>query len=499
MAIDVAEPLSPGWWMARLSRQLLFRYKRLEMLDLYMRGEPRVELGAQHMKDAYSQFMRKARSNFAELVVEAVRERMAVRGFRTAAESDDIGDDSAWAIWKANALDIESAQVHEHMLSMGDAYAIVGFDSETKRPIITGEDPRQVITQSDPTNPQKIIAALKLFHDDVNDTDLAYLYLPGVVYVAGRQRKARINPNDGSYVGPGISFSAAGWSWLDSALIPLEAMAIAENSAFDELVAQPLPDTAKDIVPVVRFPNKRERGEFEGHIDLLDRINHTILQRMVIATFQAFKQRAIKGELPDTDEAGDPIDYEKIFTADPGAIWQIPAAVEMWESGQVELSGIISAVKADVEHLASVTRTPMHYLTPGDAAQSAEGASLAREGLVFKTKDRISRAAVGWTQVMYLAYLFSGDAERADLGTLQPMWDPIERYSLAEMANASAQATTALPWETLMERVWQLSPEELQRAKTQRSADMVVAQVAAANAAASAPPPPPIINEPPVN
>ena len=44
-----------------------------------------------------------------------------------------------------------------------------------------------------------------------------------------------------------------------------------------------------------------------------------MLQRMTIATIQAFKQRAFKG-LPKTDpDTGEEIDYDSIFTADPGA------------------------------------------------------------------------------------------------------------------------------------------------------------------------------------
>lgn len=496
MAIDVLQPESPGWWLRRLSSKLLWRHRRLQLLDDYMQGLPPIDLGVPNQRRFYREFMTKARSNFAELVVEAVRERMSVQGFRTAADADDEGDSSAWSIWKSNHLDLESAQVHEQMLSMGDAYVIVGQDAVTNDPIITGEDPRECITEHDPLNPQKVVAALKLFHDDIAGMDLAYLYLPGVVYVAGRQRRAKVNQNDGTLlVGP--SFTPTGWDWLGSDMVTLEAAAFSDDADMLQTAGQQLPASMGAIVPVVRFANKRERGEFEGHRDLLDRINHTILQRLVITLFQAFRQRAVKGELPDTDEKGDPIDYDAVFSADPGALWQIPANVDMWESQQTDLSAVLNAVKADVEHLAAVTRTPIHYLTPGETAQSAEGASLSREGLVFKTEDRIRRASVGWTQVMHLAYLMTGDTERADLGQLDPIWAPVERYGLAEMAAASAQAITGLPWETLMELVWQMSPEALARAKSQRTVDEVVAQVAAAKAAELGKGAPPVIEEPP--
>lgn len=499
MAIDISQPQTPGWWLRRLSTKLLWRHRRLQLLDDYMQGIPPIDLGVPAQAKFYREFMKKARSNFAELVVEAPRERMSVTGFRTAAAADDLGDSDAWSIWKANNLPLESAQVHEQMLSLGDSYVIVGLDDTIQPPaaIITGEDPREVITESDPTNAQKVIAALKLFHDDVENLDLAYLYLPGVVYVAGRQRRAKVNQQTGEIlVGP--SFTPMSWDWLDG---ELNALNVTDFDDLDDLLengaAQPLPDSMGTVIPVVPFANKRHNGEFETHRDLLDRINHTILQRLVITLFQAFRQRAVKGELPDTDEKGEKIDYDKVFAADPGALWQIPANVDMWESNQADLTGVINAAKTDIEQLAAVTRTPIHYLTPGETAQSAEGASLAREGLVFKTQDRIARANAGWTQVMHLAYLMTGDTTRASLAELDPIWAPVERYSLAEMGAAAAQTITSLPWETQMEIVFQMSPEQLARAKSQRSVDMVVAQIALQKAAEAGTGAPPVIEEPP--
>lgn len=492
--IDTTQPLSPGWWMARLSNKLLRRQPRLHLLDCYLRGDPPLaDAGVANATEIYRAFQRKARSNFAELIVEAARERMSVTGFRTAVENEDIGDDTAWGIWKQNALDIQSTQVHKHMLGLGDGYVIVGLD-ENNAPLITAEDPRECITEHDPARPQKVIAALKLFHDNVNDYDLAYLYLPGIVYTAGRKRRAVIGAN--GIANTAVSFSASGWDWVDSQLESID-LSLLDNddpefaTQFAGTAGSPLPGNAADIVPVIPFSNLDHMSEFERHIDLLDRINHTILQRMVITTHQAFRQRAFLGDLPETDLAGNPIDYEKALRSDPGAVWNLPTGAQMWESGQVDLTGILSSISDDIEHLSSVTRTPMYYMTPGDTNQSAEGASLSREGLVFKTEDRISRANIGWAQVMYLAFLFTEDTERANLGTLDPIWAPVERNSLATMAAAAAQAITSLPVEMIQEVIWQFSPEQTARAKTYRMNQLLVAAQAAAMAALKAPAPTP--------
>lgn len=469
--IDTQVPESPGWWIARLSDKLKGRRPRLQSLyDRYL-GNPPLPEGAENARDAYKAFQRKARTNFAELIVEALRERCVLSGFRTAATDDENGDLVAWRMYKSAGLTVESADVHESMFAMGDGYVIVGRDDTTGRLIVTGEDPRQVVTEHDPREQRVVRAGLKMYYDDVDGFQYAYLYWRDA---AGQVRVsvARMGVPVTFGSRDAISFNPLSWDWDDS------------RGGEEGL---PLP-----AMPVVRFRNKRGLGEFETHVDLLDRINHMLLQRMVIATMQAFRQRAIKGDLPDKDEAGEDIDYDALFTADPGALWRLPAAVEMWESGQVDLTPILSSVKDDVLHLAAVTRTPLHMLTPDAAAQgSAEGASLQREGLVFKAEDRIVRLTASWAQVLSLMFLFAGDEERSKLDDIEVLWKPPERFSLSERASAATQAAAAgVPWRTRMSSIMQYGPDEIATMETERLDDAILAaQLAAQQAARQQQPP----------
>jgi hypothetical protein len=126
--IDVSAPGSPGWWLNRLIVELGKRRTRYELLDTYYRGESRRSraLATKATRQAYARLMALSRLNFAELVVEAVRERMKPVGFRTGAVPDGSGDAEAWRIWQANNLDADSDLVHTCQLSMSDAYVIVG-------------------------------------------------------------------------------------------------------------------------------------------------------------------------------------------------------------------------------------------------------------------------------------------------------------------------------------------------------------------------------------
>lgn len=457
--IDTQTPQSPGWWAQRLLKQLNDGKPRYDLLERHYRGTSQLPLFTnRNVRDAYHRLMEVARTNYAELVVEATRERMNPLGFRTGASSDALGDKAAWALWQANDLDTGAMLVHRSMLSMGDSYVIVGpTDPDLEVPLVTVEDPREVVVEQDPRNRRKTLAALKAFRDDTAQQDCIYLYLPGYVMKATRPYKSGISSD---------SASLQSYEW--------------------EGDPQELP--TKDV-PVVRFANRpdhtgRSWGEFETHLSLLNRINYGVLQRLEVVTLQAFRQRAIKSdELPTHDENGDEIDYDDLFSADPGALWRIPSTADLWESGVVDLTPIQGANKDDVQNLAAVTRTPLFYLTPDAANGSAEGATLAREGLVFKTSDRIRQTSDPWAKVMSLAFTFAGDAERASRKDMQVIWADPERFSITAKGDAAAKAIAGgMTWRTTMEKIWQFTPDVIARMETERHQDALIGLTATPDA-----------------
>jgi Phage portal protein, SPP1 Gp6-like len=439
------EPGSPYWWVQRLMPKLARQAERAEELDEFYRGENALPPMCPQVRSAYQRLMNMARTNFSELIVEAVRERMTILGFRTGASDDPAGDANAWALWQENQLDADADLVHRAKLSMGCAYIIVGRDADGVT--ITPEDPRQVYAEHDPVRRRRVRAAIKVYRDDLTDLDTLYLYLPGVCLHATR-------PSPMGNVEDEPDFNTTGWR-------------------FDREIRLPA-----RIMPVVSFLNRPDlyrnpQGEFEAHLGHLERIQYVVLNRLEIATLQAFRQRALKG-VPDTDEHGDPIDYDDIFAADPGSLWLLPETADLWESNQVDLTPLLMSVKDDVEALAAVTRTPMHYFAPASANQSADGASLARESLIFKTRDQLRQTGESWEQVMSLAFTFADDPERAARSDMEVIWANPERYSLSEQASAASQVNGILPWRTIAEEIFQRTPQEIERMDAQRAMDMIL-------------------------
>lgn len=446
MPIDAATPRTPGWWLLRLMKRLSDDAPRFQTLDDYYRGLngiPRLSTRAE--KESYQRLRAMACSNYPELIVESVVERMTPLGFRTGAAGDDLGDDEAWRIWQANSLDADVNIAFRASLALSRAYMIVGpVDPDIEAPLITVEDPREVTVETDPRRRRKVIASLKHVRDEVAGVQRAYLYLPGNVYRA--ERAIREGAEE-------LPTTVEGWEWEGSDTLPAP------------------------VVPVVPFVNRPSMagygiGEFESHLPLIDRINYSVLQRLEIATMQAYRQRAVKGDLPTHDEAGNEIDYDNIFEAGPGALWQLPANTDIWESGQVDLGPIRQSVIDDERALAAVTGTPLYRFSPDAAAGSAEGASLQREGLVFKATDRITQASESLEAVMSLAFMFTGDAERGRRSDMEVIWQPPDRVTMAEKYDAATKAIAAgETWRSIMQDLLGKTPQQIARMEGERAAE----------------------------
>lgn len=424
----------------RLMSDLVKQQSRVNLLARYIDGNAPLPEGAKGVSAAYREFQKKARTNFAQLCIAAVRERMRIGGFRTGAEGDENGDREARRLWKATDLDVKAAEAHEWMLTYGRAFIMVGPISPfTGAPVVTAEHPGQMAVRTDPLDRRRVVSAVKVYQDENSLIDHAIFYEPDRISYYQKRATEDVLP-----------VSTGGWDFVDEAANPL------------------------GVVPVVVFENLGAQGEFEPHLDILDRINHTMLQRLVIVATQAFKQRAIQGDLPEFDEQGNAIDYNGLFDPGPGALWTLPQGTSIWESGQTDLNGILQAIKHDIQDFAAVTRTPLHYLTPGGESQSAEGAALSREGLVFKTEDRINRVNHAWSQVMSLIFRYMGDDVRASLLDLEPMWQEVERYSLAERADAISKFTD-VPFRSRMLLVGGFTPAEVDEMEAQRAEDQLLA------------------------
>lgn len=472
----VKTPDTDEWWITRLSQKLGERLPRIRELEAWMEGNPpSIARPDDESNPGFERIRRFARLNLAELIINAPLYRMQPLAFKTAAAGDENGDAEAARHWKQNDMKVGSSEILEWMLTFADSYASVGLRNPADRksgPLIRPEHPAQTITEDDPNNPGYALAALKIYRDDLTESDVAVLYRENYYRVARSTTRQSQLPRENQMR---WKMSPGSWEW--------DAPEVDDQEVLETEDGDLVNPTYTEFPPIHRFRNRQGKGEFEKHLATLERINHTILQRMIIIAFQAFKQRGIKG-VPNTDKDGKEIDYKDIFQSDPGAVWILPEVAEFWESGQADIGPVLTAVKDDIIHLAVSSSTPLFSVVPDAANGSAEGAALQREGLIFKTEASIALADGAFCRVMGSVFEVIGDMERADVYQIEGLWASPRRSSLAERATAAVQASVAgVPWRTRMELFVELTPSQIAEAEQQRLDDAFMAAMLAPAAA----------------
>lgn len=445
---------SPDWWLLRLGKQLADQQARFNRLESYWRGNPPMPFGNTKMRDAYRRLQRMSRTNFGALLAEAVLERLKVMGFRAGADATEDADMDAWRIWQRNGLDADSGLVHRAAVIMSRAYVIVGDDpDEPGQPLVTVEDPRQVIHEAAPTNRRKVIAALKTWWDDIEGCQLAVLYLPETIhYYRSVGAKQSTNATE--------LWTSAKWD-PDTSI------------AGEPTVANDL-----DEVPVTPFVNRPDMsgeglGEFEDVLDILDRINTMILDRMVISAMQAYRQRWAKGVRLTDDDGNDTSAF------DPGAdlLWAVEDdSAQFGEFSVTDLTPLVKAIESDVQYLGSISRTPPSYLLAGIVNASGDALAAAEVGLVSKVTERSHEFGESWERV----YRHIGKRMKRDIDTdAEVLWKDPQFRSLTEMAAASVQLKGAdVPWRTRM-RLLAMTPSEIDRMEAERMQDAMTAALMA--------------------
>lgn len=471
MLSEAATPGTDDWMLEQLATKLGQSFHRKGVLKAHYEGEPPVVDGAEQpqVRRAYQRLLKLGRLNFARLIVSAVTSRMVPVGFRSATGDEDV-DQQAMALWDQSHMPVESRDMFEDLCVYGEAYGVVASDG------MRHFSPWNVAV--DGTRPWDLDAALIaewVPNKQVDRLTLLRRESSGRVYVRDAVRPSTFTtiPSNGT-----VWFPGRDWTWEGN------------PRGVDVPWA--------DRIPVVQFLAPGGLGQFEPHLATLDRINTTIFQRLVIEVMQAFHQRAVSGPLPQryTEDVpprnghrghkkGERIDYDKIFRAGPAAMWMLPQGAQIWESQTTDVSSITTSIAQDVKHLAAVSSTPLYVLSPDAQTGSAEGASLARETLVYKTEDLMARASDGLAAMMNLRLAAQENTRPTSPPDLEVLWAPADRVSIDQKGQAASQLRTVMPEKTVWREVLQFTPDQIRRAEQDQAEEAYVTPDTPAQASAS--------------
>lgn len=486
---DVMTPGTARWYLNRLCRRLMGRQGRYDRLERYALGNHPLPNGDQRFVVALSDLQKKAKTNYIELVISAVTTRMDVTGFRvgdgkttappppsvpgapttapgtppdpaTASPTDPTApadataapappatwtDDDASEIWKFNDMDFQSPIIINTGATFGDTYVCVtppdpdDLSNPNQLPLITAEDPRECIVEMDPARPTRTLCGLKMWQDDVAQVVFAVI-------------------DDGlnfyEYQGPALNDIVG----QDTATLTKRLLSHPSEGGF--FLISVTPNTLGEVSIVrgnwqPRF-GTQGRGEAEVVLDIQDRINHTILDRLVISKSQAYNQRWVTGGDPKNNTT------DRKWKPGPSAVWALSDKdAKFGQFEAADITPLLAAIRDDVGDMAAVSQTPGTYLMNRMVNVSGDTLTQDQVALVQKIKARMT--AMGWMyqKVMRLCFMATGDVEKAQSVDVQTLWVDPEIYDLAAMADAFQKLQAAgMPLQLIMEK-FNYSPDEI--------------------------------------
>lgn len=449
---------SDDWWLMRLGRELGEGLPRLGKLRRYRDGDAMVpEQSHERTRESYISFMRRQRLHTVETLRDARTTRQRVVGFRTAAAGDEQGDALAWEMWRRSNMIVGSREFLNDVADYGSAFLTVtgsqtagtgSYAGQYAEPSIIPSNGWTTASAQLGTRPWLSEAAIQIGYDPVLGVETIILSRPGYTRTAFRRTPVPTLPSDGTPWYPDAS-----WQWASDPI--------------------PLGFTADSNV--VRLDGIDRMGIWEKHLDTVDRINEITLNMITLIVMQAYRQRALIGNLPEYypeehPQRGQRINYDDLFKSGPDALWLLPLDAKMWESAVTDITPISNARKEELKNLAAFSATPHYVLSPDNANQAAAGAALAREMLVFAVEAMNDRSATTFSESLALGFQAKRDPVRADASGIDTMWAELERASIAEKGAAAKDAKQGGATQRWIdEKVFGMTPAEQAQARLDRT------------------------------
>lgn len=455
---------TPEWWLRRLHGQVLTRRDHIRTLHDYYDGRQRLAFATQKFLEAFGGLFKAFSDNWCALIVDAVTERLNVEGFRVG--DDPKGDADAWRIWQANELDAQSRLAHTESLICGESYATVWLrdpvnTDESTKAEITVESPQGAIVECHPKMRRRRLAGLRLYQDEWG-YEHAELFLPDDVYLYRSIAKRTYDITDATRVQ---------WQIDD----------IVDTLSDDGSMRNPL-----GVVPMVPLVNRPRlaygsraplaaQSELTSVIPVQDAVNKLMADMIVTSEFAGYPQRYMLGleELPRDPATGKEINP---YTPDK-RVWLGEGDAQGYKIGEfsaASLDGFVNSIAMLIQHIASITRTPPHYLNASADRLSGESIKAAETGLVAKVRERQFHLGEGWEEVMRLAGHLDGIDKLAAAEACETIWgDPESRTESEHVDAVTKKAAVGVPMQQLWEDLG-YSPAQIARFKEMRAEEPAI-------------------------
>ena len=444
---------TPEWWLQRLLLKVQRQQAYCRPKWAFYEGHQPLAFASKKFHEAFDERYEALPANFMPLVVDAERERLIVQGFRVGKKTNDA---AVWGLWQANNLDAESQIAHEITLAKGSAYTMV-TPQRGAPPMITIEDPEQVALETQPGNRRVRLAAVKVWRAD-DGYHYASLILPGWIYKY-RTRNATASEYAGqSWTNPEI--------WVPA---PLEGEDWPLRNELGEVT----------VVPLLNRPTRdgQGRSEIVPVVGNQNAINFLRFSALVGSDVAALPQRWAK----NLDLEVDPDTGQPKIPFRPGVqnLWATrrPTSEESAEYGDkypetefgqfpaADLAPFVKLIQEEVSQMASISRTPYHYLlgAPQSVPPTGESIKSSEAPLVKKVIAEAVHLGEGWEETMRLALIAADQRGKARQDS-ETIWaDPETRNEAARTDSIMKQFEQGLLTQEVALEELGYSPQVIER------------------------------------
>ena len=423
----------------QLYARLAERRTEVRKFENYADGLHPLRLGSEEWSLDHAERFKGWSDNWCGVVASAPGERTALDGFRVG-DDDEIQsseEKELWRQWDLNEMPSQASQGFLASRVARRSSVLVWGDSDDN-PVVTWENPSQVIVDYDPST-RVSRYAMKAWLDD--DREFATLYTDTEVWKFQRPRVAASiqrghTPEGLIIVSDSAHYvSAGGW--------------VKRESHGDDTwpVEHPM-----GILPIQEFPNRPKLGghpvsDIEGTISMQDAVNMLWKYLFAAADYASMPARVVMGQsppkMPILNEAGEKIGEKAVD------IEALQKGRMLWLTGQTTTVGQWDAAKLDVftgvinvavKHLAAQTRTPIHYIVGELGNVNGETLTATESPLAMKVRESHEFYTPAIRGVFRRIALVQGNDGLADAcRTGQVTWRNPEIRSEAQMADAASK------------------------------------------------------------
>jgi len=432
----------------------------LTLLNLYRDyydGVQYLAYGTDRFKEEFGEAFNGLVSNWCEVVVDAVLDKLAVIGVAIP-DNEDLSKE-VWEALRANDLDEQQEELHEGILVESRSYAILWPDPELG--IRFDWNPAQNVR-------------IKYADDDARTPVWAmkrWLTSSGVIrvnlYFADRIEKWQQSPNE---------------QQGNITQIPGTSPQTGLTQFFTDGEPWPLPNPFGEI-PVVEFSN-RKGSEIKSVIPQQDGVNYLLTSAFGAAEFNAMQQKVMMTNVAEPKGG---------WSNTPGRVWHLPHALDadgkpiessIGEFSATDLDPYRNLIEMTLQHVALTSKTPVRMFFQSDRggrgdAPSGEALRVEDQPLIDKVQSKQVRYGNSWYKVVRL----TAKAVSGDYGLVLPMGEVIWQdtqadYRSALLDDAIKMSEIGVPYDFIISKLG-LSPDEVEMLIEMGKEEEPVVEVAA--------------------